>query len=91
MLYEVYGDSGVSRATVFEWYKQFVEVRKDDPKTERPSTSKTNANIEMICQLICSDHQLTICVMADEPEIAKEIVRISLMEKLGMQNLNFVP
>ena len=74
MLYEVYGDSGVSRATVFEWYKQFVEVRNDDPKIERPSTSKTNANIAKVCQLIYSDHQLTICIMADEPEIAKETV-----------------
>ena len=91
MLYEIYGDSGVSRTTVFEWYKQFVGVRKDDPKTEKPSTSKTKANIEKVCQLIYSDLQLTIFVMADEPEIAKETVRISSMEKLGMQNPNFIP
>ena len=60
MLYEVYGDSGV-----------YVY---SDPKSERPSTSKTIANIKKVCQLIYSDHQLTVCIMADEPEIAKETV-----------------
>ena len=56
-------------------------------KVERPSTFKTNANIEKICQLVYSDHQLTICIMADTLEIAKETVRTRLMEKLGMQKV----
>ena len=56
-------------------------------KVERPSTSKTNASIEKICQLVYSDHQLTICIMADRLEIAKETVRTRLMEKLGMQKV----
>ena len=83
MLYEIYKDSCFSRATVFKWHKQFVE---DDPKTERPS--KTNANIKKVCQLVYKDHQLTICIMADKLRIAKETVRTSLMEKLGMQKVS---
>ena len=89
MLYEVYSDSCVLTATVFEWHKQFMEGKKDDPKTEKPF--KTNANMEKVCQLVCSDCQLTICIMADKPEIAKETVRTSLMEKLGMQKCVLKP
>ena len=72
MLNEAHGDSCVSRATVFEWHKQFMERRENDPKTKTPSTSKTNDNIEKICQLVYSDHQLIICIMADKLGIAKE-------------------
>ena len=48
ILYEAYGDFCISRARVLEWYKQFVEDLEDvedDPKRDRLSTSKTDANI----------------------------------------------
>ena len=44
---------------------------KDDPQPARLSTSKTDANIERLQELIYSDHQLTICIMADELGWAK--------------------
>ncbi|KAJ8940842.1 hypothetical protein NQ318_005288 [Aromia moschata] len=51
MLKEVYGNECLSPAQVFEWFKRFKEGRKR-PKTirpsERPSTSKTDENIETI-------------------------------------------
>ena len=75
------------RARVFEWHKQYVEGKEEDPKTERPSTFKTNANIEKVCQLVYSDQQITICIMTDKLGIAKETVRISLIEKLGVQKM----
>ena len=66
------------------------EGRKDvevDSKTERPPTSKTNANINKVCQLVYNDHLLTIYIMADELGIAYEMVRTILVEKLGMQKV----
>ena len=51
ILSDVYEDSSTSRTRVFEWHKQFVEGRKDvedDPKSGRPCTSTTDANIEKI-------------------------------------------
>ncbi|KAJ8940907.1 hypothetical protein NQ318_017498 [Aromia moschata] len=49
MLKEVYGNEGLSRSQVFEWFKRFKEGREtteDDPRPGRPSTSQTDENIE---------------------------------------------
>jgi len=52
-LKEVYGESVMSRTQIFEWHKCFKNGREkveDDPKSERPSTSKTD-NIARVKQL----------------------------------------
>ncbi|KAJ8958040.1 hypothetical protein NQ318_002046 [Aromia moschata] len=49
MLKEVYGNECLSDTQVFEWFKRFKERREtteDDPRPGRPSTSKTDENIE---------------------------------------------
>jgi len=49
LLKKVYGDECLSRIQVFEWFKRFKEGRKeieDDQRPGRPSTSKTDTNIE---------------------------------------------
>ena len=58
-----------------------------DPKTGKPSTSKTDPNNEKGRQLVCSDRRLTIRIMADILGIAKEAVRTILVENLGMQKV----
>ena len=55
------------------------------PKTGR--TSKTDAIIEKVRQLVCSARQQMIRIMADEFGIAKETVRTILVEKLGMRKM----
>jgi len=47
-LKEVYGEDVMSRTQIFEWHKRFKnghEKVEDDPKSGRPSTSKTDENI----------------------------------------------
>jgi transposase len=47
----VYGDQCLSRTQVYVWFKRFKEGRKeigDDQGPGRPSTSKTDANIEKV-------------------------------------------
>ena len=63
------------------------EIMENNPKTGRPSTSKINANIEKVCQLVYSEHQLTIFIMADKLEIAKETAKSIFLEKLGMRKV----
>ncbi|KAJ8934901.1 hypothetical protein NQ318_007107 [Aromia moschata] len=49
ILKEVYGNEYLFRIQVFEWFKRFKEEREtteDDPRPGRPSTSKTDENIE---------------------------------------------
>jgi hypothetical protein len=48
-LKQVYGDECLSHTEVFEWFKRFKEGRKvigDGQHCGRPSTSKTDANVE---------------------------------------------
>ena len=87
MLRDVYGDSSMSRTRVFEWHKQFVEGREDDPKSGRRCTFTTDNNIEKVRQLICSDRCLTIRVIANEVGMNKETVRTILVDILGMRKV----
>ncbi|XP_025160560.1 putative uncharacterized protein FLJ37770 [Harpegnathos saltator] len=46
LLKEVYGNECLSHARVFEWFKRFQDSREDHSRLDRPSTSKTDENIE---------------------------------------------
>jgi uncharacterized cysteine cluster protein YcgN (CxxCxxCC family) len=68
-LKQAYGKHALSRSQVFKWYKAFSESResiKDEPHSGRPSTSKTNNNVEMVRALVRSDHRLTVQMIASE-------------------------
>ena len=55
LLNKVYGDVCLSRTQVFEWFKRFKEGREetgDDQRSGRPSTTKTNANIEKASETV---------------------------------------
>ena len=63
LLKEVYGEDMMSRTQIFEWHKRFKHGREeveDDPKSGRPSTSKTDRNIERVKQLVRNDCRLTV-------------------------------
>ena len=65
---EVYGEDVMSRLRVFEWYKRFKsghEEVEDDPRSGRPSTTKTDKNIVRVKQMVRSDRRLTIRMIAD--------------------------
>jgi len=54
LLKKVYGDECHYRTQVFEWFKRFKKGREeigDDQRPGRPSTSKTDANIERSVKL----------------------------------------
>jgi len=62
-LKQAYGEHGLSRSQVFKWYKAFSEGResiKDEPHSGRPSTSKTDNNVEKVQALVRLDHRLTV-------------------------------
>ena len=63
LLTEVYGDQCLSRTQVFEWFKKFTEGREyvgDDPKSGRPSTTKTQENVEKVARIVRGDRRLSI-------------------------------
>lgn len=90
MLQQVYGDECLSRTRVFEWHKRFKEGREDvedDPRPGRPSTSKTDDNIEKIGSLIRQDRRLSIRAIAEMIGIDKESVRQVLHEHFNMKKV----
>lgn len=63
LLKQVYGHECLSRARVFEWFKRFQDGREDvedDSRPGRPSTSKTDDNIETIGQTINQHYYLHV-------------------------------
>ncbi|KAJ8955535.1 hypothetical protein NQ318_001365 [Aromia moschata] len=78
ILKEVYGNEYLCRTQVFEWFKRFKEgheTTEDDPRPERPSTSKMDENIEENGKLIHEDHRLSILGLAEITGVGKEWVR----------------
>ena len=78
LLKKVYGDERLSRTQVFEWFKRFKEGREeigDDQLPGHPSTSKTEANIEKVGDIVRQNRRLSIQAVAESINIDKETVR----------------
>ena len=55
LLKKVYGDECLSCTQVFEWFKRFKEGREqvgDDQRPSHPSTSKIDASIEKVGEIV---------------------------------------
>ena len=68
-LQRAYGEHSLSRAQAFRWHKSFLEGREkveDEPRAERPSTSKTDDNVERVRSIVWSDRRLTLRMISSE-------------------------
>jgi len=77
LLTEVYGEVTMSRTRVFEWHKRFSKGREevdDDEHPGRPSTSKTDENIEKVNEIVRNGRQLSIRMITNMVNIDKETV-----------------
>ena len=83
MLQQVYGEEMMSHACAFEWHKRFKEGREeveDDPRSGKPSTSRTADNIERVKQMVRADRRLTVRMIAEELSINKDTVWSSVSQ-----------
>ena len=90
LLKEAYGNEVMSRARVFDWHKRFKEGRediRDDARSGRSVTHRTDENIQKVKDLVCSNRQLTVRMMAEELNLDKETVRLILKENLNMRKV----
>ena len=63
MLRLVYGDATVTMKTFYKWFERFrngCESVEDRERSGRPSTSKTQENVERVSEMIRSNRRLTI-------------------------------
>ncbi len=96
MLLQAYGEEAVSKKCVYEWFKRFrdgKETVEDEPRSGRPSTSRTSDMIEEVREMLARDRRLTLRLMAEELGIGKETVRTIVREDLGKRKIcsRFVP
>ena len=59
----------MSKTRLFEWHRRYKEGReevKDDHKSGRPSTSRTDENVQRVRQKVRSDCHLTVRMTANK-------------------------
>ena len=82
LLKKVCGDECLSRTQVFEWFERFKKGReeiRDNQHPGCPSTSKTDANIEKVGEIVQENRRLIIRAVADLTDIDKKTVRQILL------------
>lgn len=90
LLKEAYGVGVLSRARVFDWHKRFKEGREDvreDAGSGRPVTHGTDENTQKVKEVVCSNKQLALRMMAEELNLDKDTVRLTLKENLNMRKM----
>jgi len=68
----------MKKSSVFEWHRRFKEGREDvqdDPRSGQPKTQRTDANVDRVQTLVCSDRRLGVRVIAEELNMNRETVR----------------
>jgi len=89
-LQRAYGEHSLSRAQAFKWHKSNLEGREqveDKPCAGRPSTSKTDDNVERVRSLVRSDHQLTSRIISSELNLNRFTVHQILTQDLDMRKV----
>ena len=90
LLQEVHGNDKISRTRLFEWHRRFKEGREeveDDHRSGRPSTSRTDENVERVRQKVRSDRRLTVRIIADELGMKSERIWRIISEDLWMRKI----
>jgi hypothetical protein len=89
-LQQAFGDNAMSRLRAFSWHNMFSEGRtlvEDEPRSGRPSTTRTDDNTARIRKLVGSYQKLTVRIIADEVNMIWETVRLILTEEMGMRKI----
>ena len=88
MLKLVNGDAAVTMKAVYKWFERFrngCESVEDKERLERPSTSKTQENVERVSEMIRSNRGLTIREIAEDLNISYVSVQNILTTDFNMR------
>ena len=89
-LQQAYGESVLSRAQVFRWFKAFSEGREaieDEPRSGRPSTAKTDENVIRVRDLVRSDRRLMVRMIGEQLGLTHTTVHHILTNNLEMRKI----
>lgn len=91
MLERCYGDDTMARSKVYKWHKTFQEGREeveDEHRSGRPSTSKTQENIEKVKELVLENRRLSIRHLVDITQISFGSIQSILKHSLGLTRVS---
>ena len=80
----------MSRARVFEWHRRFTKGEEDvenKPRSGRPSSSKTDENVEAVRQAVRGDRRLSVRMIAEQVGIDRQTVWQIITEELRMRKI----
>ena len=88
LLRTAYGDAVLSSAQVLRWHKTFKNGREsfeDEQRAGRPSTSRTENNVDRVTAVLDRDRRLSVRLIAEEVLIPKTDVHRIITEELHMR------
>jgi len=96
MIKKAFGDDSISETQIKFWYRRFKEGRESfesDPRSGRPSSSRTPENVERVRAAINKNRRLTVRELEEDLGIPKTSVSEILTEDLGMKRVaaKFIP
>lgn len=86
----VYGDSVLSWAYVFRWFKAFSEGQdsiEDESHNGRPSAETTDENVDRIRDFVRSDGRLTVTIIGEQLNLTRTTIHQVLTNELGMRKV----
>ena len=91
MIKEAFRDDSMSEAQMKLWYRRFKDGWKSvesDPRSGRPSTSRTPENVERVRAAINKNRRLTVRELEEALGIPRTITKeyyIAILRRPGMQ------
>ncbi|EGI67572.1 FLJ37770-like protein [Acromyrmex echinatior] len=90
MLENCFGSDILKKTTVYEWHERFRSGREsveDNERSSRPSTSKTDENIDKVREMMANNRKLTIRKLAEDLNIAYGSVQDIVVNDLGLRRV----
>lgn len=90
MLKKGFGDEAMEKTGVYKWHSRFRggrEVVNDDHRDGRPSTSKTDDNVEKIREMLMANRKLTIRELTEELNVAYGTIQSILANDFGLRRV----
>ncbi|GFS80586.1 protein GVQW3 [Trichonephila clavipes] len=90
MLKEAFKDDYISRSQSGKWHKAFKEGREevtDEPRSRRPTTARTEENVDRVREVLRTDLRLSIQQIADTLHMSTFVVHRIVTEDLQMRKV----
>ncbi|UYV60920.1 K02A2.6-like [Cordylochernes scorpioides] len=90
MLQKVFKDDCISRSQSGKWHKAFKEGREevaDEPRSGRPTTARTDENVDRVLEVLRTDRRLSIQQIADTLHMSTFVVHGIVTEDLQMRKV----